>query len=397
MNMFTLAIKNIAGSAFRSTVVFICALLVAGFALTLTLLIRGAESSLELAMNRMGADIIVVPAGSETRLESALLMGTPAKIWMPASNLEKVAAIEDVTAASPQLYLSTLHNAFCCTVPDMFLVAFDPKTDFTILPWLEQTTGTPLKLGDAIGGRYVFTPTNEEFIKLYNYSIRLVANMEPTGTRLDQSMFFTFDTAQAIAKESETAAEEPMLIPQGQISSVMVKVKPGVPPITVVSRIKRMVPGVTPIENQNLFQSYRRQMEGLINTILIVMVAVWVLLVLMIALVFSLAANERRREMGVLRAMGASRAFIFRSLLSEAWILAFDGGVFGALLAALLIYFLRRVIIDTLSVPFIFPSVGTLLLEIGGGLLLAMLSITLAALIPAFRISFEEPANAMRE
>ena len=64
MSLFQLALKNISGNAFRSGVVALCALLVAAFALFTTLLMRGAENSLRLAIDRLGADIVVVPEGS---------------------------------------------------------------------------------------------------------------------------------------------------------------------------------------------------------------------------------------------------------------------------------------------------------------------------------------------
>src|SRR4030066_867130 len=152
MNLFQLALKNISGNSFRSGVVFLCALLVAAFALTTTLLMRGAENSLRLAINRWGADIVVVPAGSEAKIESALLMGAPAKFWMPQDRVDQIAAIPGVEAVSPQLYLATLTGASCCSVSDMFIIAYDPETDFTIQPWLQQKLGSGLRPGEVVGG-----------------------------------------------------------------------------------------------------------------------------------------------------------------------------------------------------------------------------------------------------
>jgi ABC-type antimicrobial peptide transport system permease subunit len=47
--------------------------------------------------------------------------------------------------------------------------------------------------------------------------------------------------------------------------------------------------------------------------------------------------------------------------------------------------------------PFLFPSIPSFLGFYGGGVALAILAITLSALIPAFRISRQELAIAMRE
>jgi putative ABC transport system permease protein len=99
----------------------------------------------------------------------------------------------------------------------------------------------------------------------------------------------------------------------------------------------------------------------------------------------------------VLRALGATSRYVARSLLLEASLVALCGATVGALLAVLAIYLFRRLIIVSLGVPFLLPSAGALALQIGVGLLLAILSVLLAALLPAIKISRQDPAIAMRE
>ena len=125
MTLVRLTLRNLAGNAFRSWTVFLCALVVAGLTLSGTLILRGAESSLRLALERLGADLVVVPQGSEAKVETALLMGTPTTAWMPAGNVGKLANTPGVAAASPQLYLASLSNASCCSASEMFVVALD--------------------------------------------------------------------------------------------------------------------------------------------------------------------------------------------------------------------------------------------------------------------------------
>ena len=66
MRLFRLAWKNILGSGFRSLVVAVCAALVAGLALSATFVVRGAEASLRTNLQRLGADILVLPWGTMT-------------------------------------------------------------------------------------------------------------------------------------------------------------------------------------------------------------------------------------------------------------------------------------------------------------------------------------------
>ena len=397
MNLMRLALRSISGNSFRSWVVGLCAMLVASFALATTLVVRGAENSLHLAIDRLGADILVVPQGAESKVETALLMSTPISVWMPNTVLAGIAAVPGVKVVSPQLYLSSLHAASCCSVSDMFLVAYDPATDFTVAPWVKQKIGTGLRLGEAVGGTHVFVPEGQDNIKIYGYFLTLKGNLEPTGTGLDQTMFVTFQTAEDIARLSPKLAVEPLVIPQNSISAALVRVNPGVDPHDVAVEIFKKVPGVTPVESLNMFQAYRQQMTGLLRSNLIILGITWGLSLALVGLIFSMAANERRRELGVLRAMGATRAFVLKSLLMEAGILALVGGVFGVALTVLVVTLFRTRIILSLNLPFLFPSFLSLLAQIVGGLALALLSVTLAALIPAYRISFQDPAVAMRE
>ncbi len=316
---------------------------------------------------------------------------------MPKDNLEKIAAIQDVEVVSPQLFLVTLTGASCCSVSEMFMIAYDPASDFTVQPWLKQNLGGGLRIGEVVGGSYISATEGEQNIKVYGYLVTLKDNLEPTGTGLDQSMFLTFDTAYDIASKSAAQAESPLTIPPDSISAALIKVKPGSDPHAVAVSIMQNVPGVTPIESSNLFQSYRKQMTGLLRSILVILGVTWGLSIVLIGLVFSMAANERRKELGVLRALGATRQFVFQSLLAEASLLAFFGGATGVALAGLAIYLFRKLIMVSLDIPFLLPSPLSLMIQIGAGLLLAVCSVNLAALIPAYKISRQDPAVAMRE
>jgi putative ABC transport system permease protein len=397
MNLIRLALRNIAGNSFRSFVVLLCALLISGMTLTTGMVLSGADNSIRLAMERLGADVIVVPEGAEGRIESALLMGRPVQSWMPASVVERVAALIDVQAVSPQIYLATLSHASCCTVSDMFLIAYDPRTDFVVAPWLEKTIRGELRLGEVVGGTDVIVPPGEERIRLYGYPVTLKAKMDPTGTGLDRSLFFTMETAREMAHVSMTRAEKPLVIPPDRVSAVLVKVRAGGDPRSVAVDISTNISGVTPVLSPDMFRSQRRELAALRNGVVMIFVSTLGFSLLLIGLVFSMAANERRRELGVLRALGATRAFVFRVLLSEAGLLALYGGTAGAALTLLAVVLFRKLIIATLGIPFLVPGLPMLAALAIGGLGSSLATVMLAAMIPAYRISHEDPSIAMRE
>jgi putative ABC transport system permease protein len=192
-------------------------------------------------------------------------------------------------------------------------------------------------------------------------------------------------------------AESPLEIPKNSISAVLLKLTPGSDISEIAVQIMHDVPGVTPIASPNMFQAYRKQMTSLLTGILAAMGITLVLSAALIALVFSMAANERRRELGVLRAMGATRGFVFQSLLAEAGVLALAGGATGIALTVTATYLFRNLIVFSLGIPFLLPSPLSLLGQVAGGLGVALASVTVAAMLPAYRISRQDPAAAMRE
>jgi putative ABC transport system permease protein len=397
MQLLRLAVKNIRGNGFRSVAIFLAVMGVAGFLLATTLIIKGAEYSLDSGLKRLGADILVVPAGAENKVETALLMGRPTNIWMPETNLQTISTVAGVQAVSPQIYLSSLYGASCCSVSEMFMVVYDPATDFTVTPWLQKNLGRSLAKGEVIGVSYIFVPTGERFIKLYGYDLTLKGNLAPTGTGIDQTLFMTLETAQAMAQSSITTAESPLQIPAGEISTVMVKVATSADTHRVALTILKDTLGMVPIESPNLFGTFRNQMNGLLWGFFAITIVVWVLAMILIGLVFSMAANERRREMAVLRAIGATRGFIFRAVLAEAAILALVGAALGIAIASFGLFLFKDFLAQSLKMPFLFPSIPSFIGLFGGGIALAMLTVTLAALAPAWRISRQELAVAMRE
>jgi putative ABC transport system permease protein len=413
MQIIRLAIKIIRGNGFRSLAIFLAVAGVAGFLLTMTLIIAGAQHSLDSSLKRLGADILVVPKGAETKVGTSLLMGKPINpttpIWMPRENIQKVAAIPGVEVASPQVYLASMYDSPCCSLSEMFIVVFDPETDFTITPWLKNHLHRGLSKGEVVGGTYIFVPEGWENIRLYGYDVNLVGNLEPTGTGIDKTLFMTMDTAVDMGKASLTRAVRPAYVRRGadpssyefsfqkNISAILVKVAPGVDVHRVALQIAENTDGMVPIESPQLFGAFRSQMNGLLWGFFAITLIVWAVAVILIGVVFSMAANERRREMAVLRAVGATRNFVFRSVLTEAALLALSGAIVGIAAAASGLFIFKDAIAGSLKMPFLFPSLPSFIGLFGAGVALAIISVALSAMIPAIRLSRQELAIAMRE
>jgi putative ABC transport system permease protein len=388
--------RNILGSLFRSGAILVCAALVAGLSLSATLVVRGAESGLRQNLSRMGADILVIPWGTMSQdFDGAHLVGMITQRWMPRAYMQRVMAVEGVEAITPQLYLSTLADSPYCALPEMHLVAYDPPSDFVLKPWLEHDPIGNLRLGEAVGGAAVSDPGGK--IQVYGFPLKLVRTLQETGGDVDQTLFVSFDTALAILEQVQNQPRPPFEIAPESISSAMVKVRLGSDPHEVAVRILEQVPGVVPIESTGFFQTQRAQMVGLLRTVLALAGLTWLLSTLFMGLVFSLAANARQREIGVLRALGATSKLVLQTLLLEGIVLALSGGIAGIGLAVLAAGLFQEQIAQVAGILITLPPAPILAGLTASGLALAVLSVAVAAWIPASRLSQQEPALSMRE
>jgi putative ABC transport system permease protein len=346
----------------------------------------------------MGADIIVIPWGTMSEdVDGAYLAGMMTERWMPRAYMDRIVAVQGVETVSPQLYLSTITDSPFSSMPEMYLIAFDPVTDFVLEPWLEHDPIGALRLGEAVGGSAVSDPDGDQKIQVYGYPLRLIRTLEETGTDADQSLFISFDTAQAIVQGVQRQPSPAFEIAPESISTAMVKVRLGSDPHEIAINILEQVPGVVPIESTGFFQTQRAQIVGLLRTVLVLAGLTWCLATLFMGLVFSLAANERSREIATLRALGATRPVILKTLLLEGVTLAVTGGATGIGLAVLTAGLFGEQIAQATGIHIALPGPLALAGWAIVGLALAIASVTLAAWLPASRLSQQEPALAMRE
>ena len=102
MRLSRLVWRNVAGNAFRSGAVLLCAALVAGLVLTATFVERGPEAGLRDNHERLGADMLVLPWGTMTdKIGGVRLMSAAIDRWMPRATLARLAATEGVAQVSP--------------------------------------------------------------------------------------------------------------------------------------------------------------------------------------------------------------------------------------------------------------------------------------------------------
>jgi putative ABC transport system permease protein len=395
MNIAYVSLRNLGRKLTRTWLLFAIVAVVACTLFAATLFLRSIHNALRIGTYRLGADVLVVPESAETKAKAALLSGEHTQFLMDRSVLDRVRAVEGVKSATPQLFIQpTSFN--CCFNVDVFLVAFDPDTDFTVRPWLEKHLARPIGPAEIITGRDIPVIAGDA-IPFFGTYFRVVGTMEPTGMPFfDQSGFMSLEAAYEMAERSATKAVQRIDVGRDKISTVLVQAAEDFGPDRLAIRIEHDIPGVKALVSDTVISTVRKQLSGLIQALVAVSVALWAIVLLIMAFAFYMIVNERRRESGLLRAMGANRPQVAAILLTEASLLSAAGGAAGVVLGFGLLVAFRDLLLHLLKLPYLFPPASELAALVAGALVLSLATGLLSALLPALSIVRAEPYEAIR-
>ena len=395
MNIYSVAFKNLKRKATRTWLLLAIVAVVACTLFSATLFLRSIGNALKIGTYRLGADILVVPESAEGKAKSALLSGEPTSFLRDRSILDRVKAVAGVKSATPQLFIKPA-SFTCCYNVDVFLIAYDPDTDVTVKPWLEKHLSRKPGLTEIITGREVPVIVGDA-IPFYGTNFTVVGTMEPTGMDFfDRSVFMSLDAAYTMAESSKEKSPMPISIGRDKISTVLVQVNDDMTPDRVSIRIEHDISGIKAISSDTVISTVRRQLAGLMHIILVISIILWFIVLLIMAFAFTMIVNERRRELGLLRAMGATKADITTLVLTEAAALSVAGGSAGIALGFVLLLSVKGTLLHYLKLPYLFPSPTSLVLLVCSALVIAALTGLLSALLPAISAFRQEPYEAIR-
>lgn len=352
-----LIIENYLRNPFRS---FGLSLLIA--MLASSLLVGGLFSfSLSKGLNRLssrlGADVIVIPQGTEINDQSVLLQGDSKYAYLPEGSLEFIRGLDGVEIATPQYYLTTL-SASCCD-QKVSVIGFDPASDFVIQPWIREVLTEKLPKGAIVVGSEIRIE-EKGTVKFFDREYPVAATLEPIGNRLDQAVFVDVSTLESIREAAQAKGvvflfrnENPELL---TYSSILIKLAPNADLERLSREIHTRFDGVQIRSRKDMF-------SGLEKSARILQIVVWVIVafflivaVAAIVISFSLSTRERRREYALLRIIGFTRKRLQNLVLGEALLVSAVGTYIGLLFASVAFFTFRIWIGEHVGVPFIIPA-----------------------------------------
>ena len=352
-----LIIENYLRNPFRS---FGLSLLIA--MLASSLLVGGLFSfSLSKGLNRLssrlGADVIVIPQGTEINDQSVLLQGDSKYAYLPEGSLEFIRGLDGVEIATPQYYLTTL-SASCCD-QKVSVIGFDPASDFVIQPWIREVLTERLPKGAIVVGSEIRIE-EKGTVKFFDREYPVAATLEPIGNRLDQAVFVDVSTLESIREAAQAKGvvflfrnENPELL---TYSSILIKLAPNADLERLSREIHTRFDGVQIRSRKDMF-------SGLEKSARILQIVVWVIVafflfvaVAAIVISFSLSTRERRREYALLRIIGFTRKRLKKLVLAESFLVSAVGTYIGLLFTSVAFFTFRIWIGEHVGVPFIIPA-----------------------------------------
>jgi len=421
--LYNLPFANLRRKRFRTAALVTSLAVVIGAFFADVLLTRSIGNTLEVGVGRLGADVVVVPRDHTKEAESILMDGTPNSFFMHQSIVDELRKLPEVAQLSPQVFFRPFSYLVCCITEQVLIVGYDPATDFTIGPWIQYF----LNKGQAdnelvVGAGVKFYPGHQ--ITLFGNVLNVAASLDFTGIGyFDKTAFQPIEGARALMRhlkenqeadrlrsrntskdlsmthlyedKSEQQLELQHIDPEG-ISAVLIKVKDSVDVKAFADSIPKRFPDLGVVNVQAATLSIKRQLTSMLDAFFLPIIILIVMGTVILAAIFGMSANERRREVGLLRAIGATQRKVFQLFLAESCLIAVLGCIFGILGGSALLILFKNKIMASLNLLYIWPGPWTVaqvaLLTLG---VAAFVGIA-AGLYPAIKAARLEPYEAFR-
>jgi putative ABC transport system permease protein len=396
LSIFCISLENVQRRRYRSLclagVAALLSFVVSAGSILGISLINGARS----AAARLGADALLVPAGYEQELEGALLRGEPSSFYLDRDLAQRLLAAGGIEQASPQIFIASFDSPHCSA--EIQMIGYDPETDFVISPWLSQTLPGGLGTGEVCIGSSILGKTGDTLL-FFNRGYRVAGRLEKTGTGFDTSVFVNLDTAYTALADYASLGGGTAPAGDGAVSSIAVRIKSGVNHDTFSRNIRYdfRSENVGVILTRAMLSAISGSLKAFLGIIALLTAFLWVLAVGVLSLMFSASLNERRREFGIYRVLGAARRRLASIVLCESALVSLSGALAGTALSCLVYFSFSPLIDSTVAMPYLQPGRGTTALLLAGGFLVSSAAGPLASLRSALRIGRLATAAIMRD
>ncbi len=353
-----------------------------------------SETNIYGQLEKYGANLIVMPAISDIDVGLGdLSLGTlvVGENYISEDNLPQVRQIADgmirealgiedegdIATIAPKLYLTTEIKGI-----SVIVVGVDPQQERQLKTWWRIREGEYLGRADqalvGIMAADLLELNLGDKIALNGTEVTITGILEETGSNEDYRVFLPIETAQqAFDKER-------------LVSSIDVRALCSACPTSdIAGSINGNIPGVRAVAVKQIAETEMGMMERIRKFLLALAGITLAVGCFGVVNTMLTSVHERIRDIGIMRAVGASRDQIIRIFLYEAIIIGIAGGFLGYVVGTLLAYVVGPLIFGGVAVTYVpqyfFPALA-----------LAVSIAVVATVYPAFRASRIKVADSFR-
>lgn len=383
MNILQMTVRNVTRR--RGRFLFTLMGITVGIAALVTFLALGGglEREIQREANALGAHLIVTPKGSCAYEQVSILAGEPLPINITEDEVARVASIEGLEAV-PLITVKTGVNNNPAAITGVPVDQMKAFKEWRINEG--RYFASPQDEGILVGARLAHDERLSigDTLRVRGTEMPIIGIIEKTGNRDDNTLFIPLEVAQRLFEAGD------------MVSYVLIRVDD-------LSRVDQYILAIQETVNLGVVSD-----EQLLASVLAIVGTVGttmqlVAVVAVLAAAFGIvntmltATYERRREIGILQAMGAKRRVIFTLFMLESGFYGLLGGITGVI---------TGIIAARIASPLISSNAFTVFVQNGDAVMLdfsllatavgfSMIAAIVAGVYPAWRASQLSPVEAI--
>jgi len=345
-------------------------------------------------LEKYGANLNVIPAISNVDMTLGdLSLGalTVGENYIPEAKLAEIREITDgeirnalgikdeayIATIAPKLYVNTKVKG-----TSLLVVGVEPKEERAIKTWWKIQEGKYLEERDQalLGAQtaQLLKLNIGDKISLNGSDMTVTGILEETGSSDDYQIFVPLQTLQsAFGKE-------------GVISSVDIRALCNACPVEIIAdSINQNITGVRALAVKQVAETEMGMMEKMNNFMLALAGITLVIGAFGVVNTMMTSVHERIKDIGIMRAVGASRRQIIKAFVYEAVIIGIVGGIIGYVAGTLMAYGIGPLVFEGTSITVI-PQYLPL------SVLLAIFVAVVSTAYPAFRATTIKVSDSFR-
>ncbi len=383
--MFWRVLRRLFGAS-RGRLILALVAVASGAAVTTALLNLqwDAESKLSAEFRTLGANVTILPRGATGQPAPADPLASPLENENVMARLAQASAASPV-AAAPYLYVVAKVPQASHKEQDVIVAGTWLNESARLAPWWNITGETIVSRDDSAHCLIGNTVTRQLGLSLGSNVTLQYAGRSATFTVVGVIHSGAEEDSQIFAN---LAAVQKLAGLEGRIGLVQLNV-PGTPReiAAVVTRLTAALPDLEVRPVRQLAEAEGRLLGRMRGLIFAMVVLILTLTMLCVLASMAALAMERRRDVGLMKAIGGSMSRIVRIFLAEAGALGFVGGVAGYVLGIALSQWIGR---RAFNVPIAArPEVLPLVVAL-------MVGVALAGALPLRLLGRVRPAEILR-